>query len=121
MRGGQAAPGYLFHRQIGEEGGVAASPGETQPHTRVSLDATNPEKALRNVKELVEKDRVAAILGPANGGKALAFIPCLQEKHVPGMILTASAATPPPLFREEEKNRIFRATLPDAEAVRLQE
>lgn len=97
------------------QGGVLGKPVELLTRD----DATNPERALQNVKELVEKDRVAAILGPANSGNALAFIPYLQKKHVPNMILTASATTLTSIFRDQEKNYIFRATLPDAEQLQF--
>ncbi len=101
--------------EVNAQGGVQGK----QVELLTRDDATNPERALLNVKELVEKERVVAILGPANSGNALAFIPYLQEKHVPNMILTASATTLTNIFRNQEKNYIFRATLPDAEQLKF--
>ncbi len=97
------------------QGGVSGRP----VNLLVRDDETDPDKALQNVRELVEKDHVLAILGPANSGNALAFIPYLQERRVPNILLTASATTLTTIYAGQPKNYIFRATLPDAEQLKF--
>lgn len=95
-------------------GGVLGRPVELL----VLDDETSPDKAAQNIREFVDKDKVAVVLGPANSGNALAFIPFLQERRVPNMLLTASATTLTKIYENEDRNYIFRATLPDAEQLK---
>jgi len=81
-------------------------------------DETSPEKALENVTRLTGQDGVAAVLGPANSGNALAVIPVMQAAKKPLMLLTASATKLTRIYRDEPENYIFRATLPDREQIR---
>jgi len=80
-------------------------------------DEMDPARAAANITRFVEKDRVSAVLGPANSGNALAFIPLLQRAKIPNMLLTASATKLTRIYENETKNFIFRATLPDREQI----
>jgi branched-chain amino acid transport system substrate-binding protein len=95
-------------------GGVNGRPVELL----VLDDETDPQRALENVQLFVEEDKVSAVLGPANSGNALAIIPYLQERRAPLMLLTASATPLTKLFEGQEKNYVFRATLPDEEQLK---
>lgn len=80
-------------------------------------DEMDPARAAANITRLIEKDHVSAVLGPANSGNALAFIPLLQKAKIPNMLLTASATKLTRIYENEATNYIFRATLPDREQV----
>jgi len=81
-------------------------------------DETSPQKAAENVRMLIGKENVAAVVGPANSGNALAMIPIMQEAQKPLMLLTASATKLTSIYRDAPKNYIFRATLPDREQIK---
>ncbi|MFP5221541.1 MAG: ABC transporter substrate-binding protein [Acidobacteriota bacterium] len=81
-------------------------------------DETNPQKAAANVRQLIGRENVSAVLGPANSGNALAMIPIMQEARKPLMLLTASATKLTTLYSDAPQNYIFRATLPDREQIR---
>lgn len=72
----------------------------------------------KNVRLLIGRENVAAVLGPANSGNALAMIPIMQEAQKPLMLLTASATKLTSIYRDAPKNYIFRATLPDREQIK---
>lgn len=95
-------------------GGVGARPVQAV----ILDDETNPQKAAENVRQLIGRDNVAAVLGPANSGNALAMIPIMQEAQKPLMLLTASATKLTSIYRDAPKNYIFRATLPDREQIK---
>lgn len=95
-------------------GGVAGRPVQAV----VLDDETSPQKAAENVRMLIGKENVAAVLGPANSGNALAMIPIMQEAQKPLMLLTASATKLTTIYRDAPKNYIFRATLPDREQIK---
>lgn len=95
-------------------GGVGGRPVQAV----VLDDETNPQKAAENVRQLIGKDNVAAVLGPANSGNALAMIPIMQEARKPLMLLTASATKLTTIYRDAPENYIFRATLPDRDQIR---
>lgn len=80
-------------------------------------DEMDPAKAAANITEFIEKEHVSAVLGPANSGNALAFIPLLQKAKIPNMLLTASATKLTRIYAGEPKNYVFRATLPDREQI----
>ncbi|WP_243357939.1 ABC transporter substrate-binding protein [Fundidesulfovibrio terrae] len=81
-------------------------------------DETSPDKAAENATRLIGQDKVAAVLGPANSGNALAIIPLMQQARKPLMLLTASATKLTLIYRDAPENYIFRATLPDREQIR---
>lgn len=95
-------------------GGVGGSPVQAV----ILDDETSPQKAAENVRQLIGRDNVAAVLGPANSGNALAMIPIMQEAQKPLMLLTASATKLTSIYRDAPKNYIFRATLPDREQIK---
>lgn len=95
-------------------GGVGGKPVQAV----ILDDETSPQKAAENVRMLIGKENVAAVLGPANSGNALAMIPIMQEAQKPLMLLTASATKLTSIYRDAPKNYIFRATLPDREQIK---
>lgn len=95
-------------------GGVGGKPVQAV----ILDDETSPKKAAENVRMLIGQENVAAVLGPANSGNALAMIPIMQEAQKPLMLLTASATKLTSIYRDAPKNYIFRATLPDREQIK---
>jgi branched-chain amino acid transport system substrate-binding protein len=98
------------------QAGAAAAPVEAV----ILDDETNPKKAAANLARLMEQDKVAAVIGPANSASAVSMIPIAQKARMPLMLLTATA-TGLTLIHQGEPggNYIFRATLPDREQIRF--
>lgn len=99
------------------EANAQAGPDGPRFEAVVLDDETSPQKAAENVRKLLARN-VAAVLGPANSGNALAMIPIMQEAQKPLMILTASATKLTRVYEDAPENYIFRATLPDREQIR---
>lgn len=99
----------------------AAAGGNVPPVEAVILDdETNPQTAAGNLTRFIEQDKVAAVIGPASSGNALAMIPIAQKARTPLMLLTATATRLTIINRDQpEGNFVFRATLPDREQIRF--
>lgn len=99
---------------VNASGGVGGRPVQAV----ILDDETDPGKAAENTRRLIGPEGVAAVLGPANSGNALAMIPIMQEARKPLMLLTASATKLTRIYADARENYIFRATLPDREQIR---
>ncbi|MHC1791754.1 ABC transporter substrate-binding protein [Solidesulfovibrio sp.] len=66
-------------KQINDMGGVLG-----RPLTLIAYDTeSSPDVALRQARQLVEGDKVLAIIGPTSTGEGLAVKKYTEEKHVP--------------------------------------
>ena len=69
----------LIAKKINAEGGV----GGRQIETIVYDDATNPTEAARGATQLIQKDKVVAIIGSTTGSGTLAAAPVAMRYQVP--------------------------------------
>ena len=101
----------LAIKEINEKGGVLGG----RPLQLIAYDdEVKAEKGLENVKRLIEQDKVAAFLGPANTGVALAEIDYVQQAQVL-MLVSGSAGTPvTQKYKDQEKNYILRLSMVDS-------
>jgi len=95
--------------EVNAKGGVLGKKVELV----VRDDETQVQKAINNIKELVFKEKVPAIVGPVNSGSTIAFLPILQKEQVPIMVLVATAAKITEMYQNEPKSYVFRTALPD--------
>lgn len=66
-------------QQINDMGGILG-----RPVTLISYDTeSSPDVALRQARQLVEGDKVLAIIGPTSTGEGLAVKKYTEESHVP--------------------------------------
>jgi branched-chain amino acid transport system substrate-binding protein len=77
-------------------------------------DEGNPTRGAQLVHELVEKERVHALLGPANTGVANVSTSLASERHVPHVIPVATGNKVNELFREVPQNYVFRFSAADS-------
>lgn len=76
-------------------------------------DETKPAKGVENVTRLITRDKVFAIIGPANSGVALAIIDIAQKYQI---ALVDTIATAEPIiqrYQSAPKSYIFRVSLND--------
>ncbi len=76
-------------------------------------DETKPAKGVENVTRLITRDRVCAIIGPANSGVALAVIDIAQKQKIPLMVPLPTAEMIIGRYAKEPKHYIFRVSLND--------
>lgn len=80
----------------------------------VADDKGDPEEAKKEVRRLIEGEKVSAILGPFNSACALALIPLVSEAGIPMVTLSTNPALTKPLNRY-----VFRGTISDDDLGRL--
>lgn len=95
-------------KEFNDAGGYQGRKGEW-----IFYDEVKADKAVANVKRLIEQDKVVAILGPVNSGNALAFIPIAQKSQVPVIVPISTSVQVVTSFAKEPKNYIFRTSMPD--------
>ncbi len=76
-------------------------------------DETKPAKGVENTIRMITRDRVFAIIGPANSGVALAVIDIAQKQKMPLMVPLPTAEDILGRYAKEPKHYIFRVTLND--------
>ena len=76
-------------------------------------DETKPAKGVENVIRLISRDRVFAIVGPANSGVALAIIDIAQKQKMPLMVPLPTSEGIIGRYAKEPKHYIFRVSLND--------
>ena len=76
-------------------------------------DETKPAKGVENTIRLISRDRVFAIIGPANSGVALAMIDIVQKQKMPLMVPLPTSEGIIGRYAKEPKHYIFRVTLND--------
>jgi len=82
-------------------------------------DLGTPPKAIQNVTELIDNEKVHAIVGPANSGNALAWLHLPQQKKVPVLVPIATATEITTRYAKESQNYLFRVSMVDREQVAL--
>lgn len=82
-------------------------------------DAAAPPKSIQNMNELIDSEKVAAIVGPTNSGNALAWLHIPQEKKVPVISHVATATEITARYANRDRNYIFRVSMVDREQLAL--
>jgi len=96
-------------KEYNAKGGYKGKPVELAIYD----DETKPAKGVENLTRLITRDRVFAVIGPANSGVALAMIDIAQKQKMP---LVVPLPTSEPIigrYANEPKHYIFRVTLND--------
>jgi branched-chain amino acid transport system substrate-binding protein len=82
-------------------------------------DAGAPPKSIQNMNELIDNEKVAAVVGPTNSGNALAWLHIPQQKKVPVVSHVATATDITARYAKEPQNYIFRVSMVDREQLAL--
>jgi len=82
-------------------------------------DAASPPKSIQNMNELIDNEKVAAVVGPTNSGNALAWLHIPQQKKVPVVSHVATATDITARYAKEAQNYIFRVSMVDREQLAL--
>lgn len=82
-------------------------------------DTGQPPKSIQNMTELIDNEKVAAVVGPTNSGNALAWLHIPQQKKVPVVVPVATATDITKRYANESQNFIFRVSMVDREQVAL--
>jgi branched-chain amino acid transport system substrate-binding protein len=75
-----------------------------------------PDKGVTNIRELIEREGVAAIVGETNSGVALAEAPIVNQAQVP-WVVTVSTSTK--VTQQAPPNSVYRVSLVDADQTRF--
>jgi branched-chain amino acid transport system substrate-binding protein len=82
-------------------------------------DTGTPPKSIQNMNELIDNEKVAAVVGPTNSGNALAWLHIPQEKKVPVISHVATASDITARYANRPQNYIFRVSMVDREQLAL--
>jgi branched-chain amino acid transport system substrate-binding protein len=82
-------------------------------------DQGQPPKSIQNMNELIDSEKVVAVIGPTNTGNALAWLHLPQQKKVPVISHVATGTDITKRYEKEAKNYIFRVSMVDREQVAL--
>ena len=82
-------------------------------------DTGAPPKSIQNMTELIDNEKVAAVVGPTNSGNALAWLHIPQQKKIPVIVPVATATDITKRYGTESQNYIFRVSMVDREQVAL--
>ncbi|HXN55509.1 MAG TPA: ABC transporter substrate-binding protein [Myxococcales bacterium] len=99
----------LAVEQINASGGVLGKKIELVERD----DEATPEKGIRAVHELLDKEKVVAVLGPINTAVADASVGYGNEKHVPVIVNVSTGAKVNELFAQTSENYVFRLAASD--------
>jgi branched-chain amino acid transport system substrate-binding protein len=75
-----------------------------------------PDKGVTNVRELIDREHVAALVGETNSGVALAEAPVVNQAGVPWVVTVATGTK---ITQQPEPNAIFRVSLVDADQTKF--
>jgi len=78
-------------------------------------DQGTPPKAIQTVNELIDSEKVAAIVGPANSGNALAWMHIPQQKKIPVVVHIGTATEITTRYANQPQNYLFRISMVDRE------
>jgi len=76
-------------------------------------DGGQPQRSIQAVTELIDSEKVVALLGPANSGNAMAWKRIPNEKKVPVMVVIAEATDVTKPMAPDGENYMFRNTMYD--------
>lgn len=82
-------------------------------------DTGAPPKSIQNMTELLDSEKVVAVVGPANSGNALAWLHLPQQKKIPVIVPVATATDITRRYAGEPQNFIYRISMVDREQVAL--
>ena len=82
-------------------------------------DLGAPPKSIQIMNELIDNEKVDAVVGSANSGNALAWLHIPQQKKVPVMVSIATATEITRRYAKEPQNYLFRVSMVDREQVAL--
>lgn len=99
----------LAAEQINAAGGVLGQKIELVEKD----DEANPEKGVRAVHDLVDKEKVVALLGPINTAVADATVGYGNEKQIPVIVNVSTGAKVNELFAQSPQNFVFRLAASD--------
>lgn len=101
-------------KECNDSGGINGR--EVQLITRD--DQLDPNKALLNMKELIEVEKVEAIIGPAGSGPSMATIPLVEANNLPftSFAQTIEVVYPKGLEQPPRKNAFAFSMLNDIES-----
>ncbi|MDY7545245.1 ABC transporter substrate-binding protein [Glaciimonas sp. CA11.2] len=80
-------------------------------------DLSQPQKSMQNMSELIDAEKVVAVIGPTNSGNALAWKHIANQKKIPviGAIGSATAITFP--MSKGVDNYMFRVSMVDRDSI----
>ena len=82
-------------------------------------DTGAPPKSIQNMTELLDSEKVVAVVGPANSGNALAWLHLPQQRKIPVIVPVATATDITRRYAGEPQNFIYRISMVDREQVAL--
>jgi branched-chain amino acid transport system substrate-binding protein len=82
-------------------------------------DLGTPPKSIQNMTELIDNEKVSAVVGPANSGNALAWLHIPQQKKIPVVVPIATGTEVTTRYAKEAQNYLFRVSMVDREQTAL--
>ena len=82
-------------------------------------DVGSPPKSIQNANELVDNEKVVAMLGGVNSGNMLAWLHIVQQKKVPTISPSATATEITNRYGKEPANYVFRVSMRDLDQITL--
>jgi len=82
-------------------------------------DLGSPPKSIQNMTELIDNEKVIAVIGPANSGNALAWLHIPQQQKIPVIVPIGTATEITLRYAKEPQNYLFRVSMVDREQVAL--
>ncbi|MEG2631762.1 MAG: ABC transporter substrate-binding protein, partial [Comamonas sp.] len=78
-------------------------------------DLGTPPKSIQNMTELIDNEKVSAVVGPANSGNALAWLHLPQQKKIPVVVPIATGSEITTRYANDAQNYLFRISMVDRE------
>jgi branched-chain amino acid transport system substrate-binding protein len=82
-------------------------------------DVAQPPKAIQNTNELLDNEKVVALIGSANSGNVMAWLHLPQQKKIPVISPIATATDITKRYEKTGENYIFRVSMIDREQIAL--
>ena len=82
-------------------------------------DLGAPPKSIQNMTELIDNEKVDAVVGPANSGNALAWLHIPQQRKIPVVVPIATGSDITLRYAKEAQNYLFRVSMVDREQISL--
>lgn len=82
-------------------------------------DLGSPPKSIQNMTELIDNEKVSAVVGPANSGNALAWLHIPQQRKIPVVVPIATGTEVTLRYAKEPQNYLYRVSMVDREQIAL--
>ena len=82
-------------------------------------DLGAPPKSIQNMTELIDNEKVSAVVGPANSGNALAWLHIPQQRKIPVVVPIATGTEITLRYAKDPQNYLFRVSMVDREQIAL--